>query len=103
MFPTLFSFITPKRALLNIPAYKDICLANIASMEVDRRTASPDFAAGEAQFFRKLKAAFSDLRAQCESEKDSNQRSFERSQQAIQQGIHDLEFKALIWRGGSVN
>lgn len=62
-------------------------------MEVDRRTASPDFAAGEAQFFRKLKAAFSDLQAQCETEKASNQRLFERTQQAIQQRIHDLEFK----------
>lgn len=62
-------------------------------MEVDRRTASPDFAAGEAQFFQKLRAAFSDLQAQCENEKVSNQRSFERNQQAIQQCIHDLESK----------
>lgn len=62
-------------------------------MEVDRRTASPDFAAGEAQFLRALRAAFSDIQAQCENEKASNQRSFERNQQAIQQRIHDLEFK----------
>ncbi|KAL2273905.1 hypothetical protein FJTKL_03992 [Diaporthe vaccinii] len=62
-------------------------------MEVRRRTASPDFAAGEAQFFRALRAAFSDIQAQCENEKVSNQRSFERNQQAIQQRIHDLEFK----------
>lgn len=62
-------------------------------MEVDRRTASPDFAAGEAQFFRALRAAFSDIQTQCENEKVSNQRSFERSQLAIQQSIHDLEFK----------
>lgn len=62
-------------------------------MEVHRRTASPDFAAGEAQFFRALRAAFSDIQAQCENEKLSNQRSFERNQQAIQQRIRDLEFK----------
>lgn len=62
-------------------------------MEKDRRTASPDFAAGEAHFFRKLRAAFTDLQTHCESEKVSNQRSFERDQQAIQQHIRDLEAK----------
>lgn len=62
-------------------------------MEVVRRTASPDFVAGEAQFFQKLKAAFADLQAQCENEKVSNQLSFERNCQAIQQRIHDLELK----------
>lgn len=62
-------------------------------MDVDRRAASPDFAAGEAQFFRALRAAFSDIQTECENEKVSNQRSFQRSQQAIQQRIHDLELK----------
>lgn len=62
-------------------------------METDRRTTSPDFAAGEAHFFRKLRAAFTDLQAHCESEKVSNQRSFERDQRAIQQHIRDLEAK----------
>lgn len=62
-------------------------------METDHRTASPDFAAGEAHFFRKLRAAFSDLQTHCESEKVSNQRSFERDQQALQQQIRDLEAK----------
>lgn len=72
---------------------KNLNLVYTAFMEVNRRTASPDFAAGEAQFFRKLKAAFADLQAQCETEKDSNQRTLERSQQTIQQRIHDLELK----------
>jgi hypothetical protein len=62
-------------------------------MEVNPCTTSPDFAAGEAQFFRKLRAAFLDLQTQCENEKVSNQRSFERDQQATQQHIRDLEAK----------
>lgn len=62
-------------------------------MEVDRRATSPDFAAGEAHFFRKLRAAFADLQKQYENEKVSSQRSFERNQQAIQQHIRDLEVK----------
>ena len=68
----------------------------IALMEVNRRTVSPDFAAEEVIFFRKLSTAFSCLQAQCEHEKTTNQRSFERDQQAIQQRICDLESESRL-------
>lgn len=70
-----------------------VCVQFIAVMEVDQRAPSPDFAAGEARFFQKLRAAFSDLQTQCDNEKTSNQRLFDRKQQAIPQHIRDLETK----------
>lgn len=62
-------------------------------MDVNHRSTSPDFAAGEAQFFRKLRTAFVDLQTQCEHEKLRNQRMLERDQRAFQKHIHDLEAK----------
>ncbi|KAJ0124810.1 hypothetical protein J7T55_006151 [Diaporthe amygdali] len=60
-------------------------------MAVDGRAQSPDFAAGEAEYLQKIKSMFHGLQAQYENEKISNQREFERDQQATEQGIRDLE------------
>jgi hypothetical protein len=65
-------------------------------VQVDRRAPWPDFTAGEAHFFQKLRAAFSALQTQCENEKSFNQHSFERNQHAIQKRIRQLETKCYI-------